>query len=374
MTGRVKGWCPGALTPMPSGDGLVLRIRPQGGRLRPAELRGLADLADRFGDRAVTLTSRANLQLRAIAPADLAAVQAGLRGLDLIDADADTETRRNILVSPIWTDGDPTMALAAELSARLGELPRLPAKFGFAVDTGAGAILTGASADLRIEQAASSLILRADGMARGERLSPADAVSRLVAIAHWFAGQPGARRMARLVADGVRPPLALDAEPLRVPPLEPGVHAAGACIAAPFGRLSADALRAMAVAPVRPTPWRSLLVEGTPPPHPDAIADPADPRLRVAVCVGRPHCPQASVDTVPLARDLARLVPPGAILHIAGCAKGCAHPRRADLVLTGREGRFDLVRGGVCGDRPVRRNLTPPEIPALLKDPHAPHV
>ena len=27
----IKGWCPGALRPMPSGDGLVVRVRPKAG-------------------------------------------------------------------------------------------------------------------------------------------------------------------------------------------------------------------------------------------------------------------------------------------------------------------------------------------------------
>ena len=31
-----KGWCPGALRPMESGDGLIARIRPRGGRLSAA--------------------------------------------------------------------------------------------------------------------------------------------------------------------------------------------------------------------------------------------------------------------------------------------------------------------------------------------------
>ena len=74
MSGTVKGWCPGALTPMPAGDGLILRIRPHVSRLMADQIRLIADLAMQYGDGAVTLTSRANLQLRAVSAKNLAAV------------------------------------------------------------------------------------------------------------------------------------------------------------------------------------------------------------------------------------------------------------------------------------------------------------
>ena len=38
----IKGWCPGALRPMASGDGLVLRIRARNGRLTPDQAQGIA--------------------------------------------------------------------------------------------------------------------------------------------------------------------------------------------------------------------------------------------------------------------------------------------------------------------------------------------
>ena len=42
---EVKGWCPGALRPMLSGDGLIVRIRPFCGAFSLEQARGLADLA-----------------------------------------------------------------------------------------------------------------------------------------------------------------------------------------------------------------------------------------------------------------------------------------------------------------------------------------
>ena len=61
---RVRGWCPGALRPMLSGDGMLLRVRPMLGEVSAEAMRGLCDLAGRHGNGLIDLTSRANLQLR----------------------------------------------------------------------------------------------------------------------------------------------------------------------------------------------------------------------------------------------------------------------------------------------------------------------
>ncbi|MEO1207882.1 MAG: precorrin-3B synthase, partial [Pseudomonadota bacterium] len=41
----VKGWCPGALRPMESGDGLIVRVRPRCGAVRLPTLEALSDIA-----------------------------------------------------------------------------------------------------------------------------------------------------------------------------------------------------------------------------------------------------------------------------------------------------------------------------------------
>ena len=48
---EVKGWCPGALRPMPSGDGLIVRIRPFCGAFASSRRAALADLATTPGQR-----------------------------------------------------------------------------------------------------------------------------------------------------------------------------------------------------------------------------------------------------------------------------------------------------------------------------------
>ncbi|MBV8698862.1 MAG: precorrin-3B synthase, partial [Bradyrhizobium sp.] len=111
----VKGWCPGAWRPMQSGDGLIVRIRPHGGRLSSAQALGLAELSERFGNGLIDLTSRANLQLRGIGDGGHAPLLQGLAELDLLDADAAAESRRNMIVAPFWSEHDETRSIAMEL-------------------------------------------------------------------------------------------------------------------------------------------------------------------------------------------------------------------------------------------------------------------
>lgn len=377
MSGLVKGWCPGALRPMQAGDGLILRIRPHGSRLTVAQARGLADLAQRHGSGVIDLGSRAHLHLRGIRADALPALWQALADLSLIDPDPDTEARRNILTTPVWQDDD-TLRMAAALTQALAASGlTLPPKFGFAVDTGARAVLDGASADIRIERASGGLILRADGMAQGAPVAACDAPARALALAQWFARHRGEhRRMAGLIGAGVLPPLIATTAPLTGPALTPGPTAQGLCLALPFGQMRADSLRHLAVAPLRLTPWRAVVVEGVAhlPPHPDLIADPDDPILCVATCTGAPGCAAATVATRALARDLAPLVPPGARLHISGCAKGCAHPRPADVTLSGRDGRLDLIRGGRASDPPAMTALCPDQLPDILRGHFAPSL
>ncbi len=68
IASSVRGWCPGALRPMESGDGLIVRLRPRCGTLRAADVRAIADIAARYGNGLIDLTRRANIQMRGLAP------------------------------------------------------------------------------------------------------------------------------------------------------------------------------------------------------------------------------------------------------------------------------------------------------------------
>ena len=55
---QIKGWCPGALRPMLSGDGWLVRVRPGAGRLTQSQAAGIAMLATRHGNAVIDLTRR----------------------------------------------------------------------------------------------------------------------------------------------------------------------------------------------------------------------------------------------------------------------------------------------------------------------------
>ena len=371
----IKGWCPSALRPMLSGDGLVVRLRPRGGRLSAEQAAGIADLAKRCGNGLIDLTGRANLQIRGVSEKSHPLLIVGLDRLGLVDAELQSETQRNILVTPFWSGDDDAPLLAAELEHALAKHSLgLPEKFGFAIDCGEGRLLTQASADIRIERGIDgNLILRADGVSRGRSMARDAIIHGVIALAEWFVASGGAQdgrgRMAPHVASGARLPGHLVGETQPVPGLavpKPGLVAAGALVALAFGQIWSDTLARLASLGqgLRLAPWRMLLVEGLRdmPEAKGLVLRADDPLLRVVACTGAPLCPQAFAETRELATALAPHVPPDVRLHVSGCAKGCAHPAAASITLVGAPDGFDLVRQGNARQAPIMRGIDPTEI------------
>jgi precorrin-3B synthase len=370
-TVAVKGWCPGALRPMLSGDGLVVRVRPHGGRLDAKQAAGIADLAAHYGNGLIDLTSRANLQIRGVSDTGHLLLLDGLAQLGLLDQDPETEARRSILVTPFWRDGDDTCSLAAELEGALAvSRLDLPTKFGFAVDDGKERVLAGAPADVRIERdIAGGLLVRADGANLGLSVSRGEAVNAALVLAEWFIRSGGAKdgrgRMAAHIRAGAALSEALcgDAEPACVSAApRPGLYPHGAMVGVAFGQVSDAALSHLATRAqaLRMTPWRMMLLEGLHemPCGAELITDADDPALRVIACSGAPRCREAHADTRVLAAALAPHVAAGARLHVSGCAKGCAHSGSASITLVATREGFDLVRGGSTRAAPVLRGLS----------------
>jgi precorrin-3B synthase len=391
----VQGWCPGALRPMMSGDGLVVRVRPRGGRLTSVQAAGIARLAAQHGNGLLDLSNRANLQIRGVTPAGHPALIDGLRALGCLDSSAEAEARRNIMVSPFWAE-DETQAIVQALETLLAgpDAPVLPGKFGYSIDLTQDNQLAGAPADIRIEAAQNGFLIRAQSFTTGALATcPDDAAAKAIALAHWFTQtghiRNGRGRMATLFADLApevrhsRLPAAFQAETLRqtLPhPPQPGSCAAGWLIGFAFGQMQADSLAALTThGNLRLTPWRMVLVEGLTraPDLAGIITQADDPLLRVLACTGAPGCPQGLGPTRSLATILAPHVPQGKLLHVSGCAKGCAHPAPADFTLVATADGYTPLHNAAAVAAP-RSTLSAAGLAAhpelLFENPHAPQL
>jgi precorrin-3B synthase len=403
---EVKGWCPGALKPMRSGDGLIVRVRPRCGMFRPDELVVLAEAAQRFGNGHIDLTRRANLQIRGVGEESLPGLHDVIGGLGLLDPTPEGEAVRNLMISPL-AGVDPAEVLdirgiALEIARLLVSeraLWALPSKFGFIVDGCGTLTLADERADIRLTAirngANPSVAIGIDTQAGIDWLgsvSPAAAATAAMETARAFlevTPNKMRQRVRDLSAKGfasLRSAMRSRLDPLTVVPektagssvrrvglldLGPGRFAVG--IAAPFGRVETDQLRilagemaALGVKEIRLSPWRILYAE-VPSASAgnavlnaaravDLITDPDDPLLRIEACPGAPACRSTRLDTRGDARRLAALSSRFGFegtVHVSGCAKGCAKSAAADLVLVGAEDVYGIVRNGTAGDRPA---------------------
>jgi ferredoxin-nitrite reductase len=127
----------------PAQDAFMCRLRMPNGILTATQLRGLADIAARWGGGYADVTTRANLQIREIAAENALAVLMAIQDLGLTSRGAGADNIRNVTGSP--TAGiDPqelidTRPLARELHHYIlnhRELYGLPRKFNIAFDGG----------------------------------------------------------------------------------------------------------------------------------------------------------------------------------------------------------------------------------------------
>ena len=385
MSINVRGHCPGALTPMQTGDGLLVRLKPVCNRLSASQCEAIARLANTFGNGTLDITRRANLQLRGVHASNYDKLITALREHNLVDATADAEARRNIIVSAFA--GAVGFQLAEHLAAALSISKLvLPGKFGFAIDTGEQPVLHNESADIRLErQADQTLLVRADGLQNGISVSEENAVMTMIALAEWFVTantkSSPSQRMASLIADGCLPD-----EPIRgahapassrLPPVPGERYDNGLFVGAEFGQISANTLIALApFAPLMLTPWRMVLLTRTDAKvlndnplnarslieqNDDLIISADDPRLHVVACVGAPACDQALQSTRPLARELSQVMAntlnESNTLHVSGCQKGCASRNIAKLTLVATRDGFDAITDGTTLATPNCRAL-----------------
>jgi precorrin-3B synthase len=346
----IKGWCPSLFEPMAAADGLLVRVKPRVAGISAAQLRALADAAESYGSGRVEITNRANFQMRGLTAESVRVFADAMRAAGLASADPAAERRRSIVVAAGLTPD--MMAVALRLEAWLEQddaLQALPAKFGYAVGEVAGVadicLLPG-----RVVLPGPIAVPAADPLAAAQALTRASL--RLT---------PRPMRLRELLA-ALGPDIFCAAAGL-----EGQVFTLDAQPSGPFGlglaydtqtaaqfRRAADLALRFGNGWLRTTTGNSLVLLGTGEDQAGLaaaaravgfIVDPADPRLRIKACVGRPACASAGADVRAIAARLVLHWAGAGTLHVSGCTKGCAAPGGAavTLVATAQADRFDIV-------------------------------
>jgi precorrin-3B synthase len=396
----VKGWCPGILRPMASGDGLIVRVRPRGGAFSLETAAALADLAERLGNGHIDLTRRANLQLRGLTEDRLPELRTELATLGLLDPDTETEAVRNVMVAPLAGldasqafDVRPIAQAIDDALTSDKRLHALPGKFGLLVDGGGAISIASERADVCLAAVGDAFAFGLD-TAKGTQwlgtLPPAQAAEAAIAAAHAYLAVATRGRMRGLgEAAFAQVQAAVRLSPMTGRPAAGGrrlgLLGSAVGIAAPFGRLEAGQLRQLVklatdagAADLRLSPWRAVYFGA----REDAgvfvleeardaglIVEENDPVLQVEACPGAPDCKSSSVDARGDARRLATIAAvhgyQGSI-HVSGCAKGCARSLPSDLVLAGKAGAYRLIRKATTRG-PVERMIGADEFEALFR-------
>ena len=414
-THEIKGWCPTALSPMESGDGLLIRPKVIGARIDAAQLGAIAQIANTFGNGQIDLTQRAQLQIRGVRSSTLKDALLALEDSGLLAENPQVERIVNIMMPPlagfdrsaIFDSTDLVSDLSAELSRDVA-LHELPAKFLFSVVDGGALPIDFSNADISIHPASEGRLALCLAGVEDEAIivSRDEVIETTLRLAKAYielrAINPfDLRRMRRLIRLAGAAPL-IEKAGLELRRFTPssfskrsghlGARSIGevayAGVAASSGRWNSEELSALAklalvhgLNEARLTPWRAILF-----PAPDLtsaiqietraksmslILDANDPRRSVIACPGAPECSQAQGETrrhlerlAPLARHYAGSDDVG--LHISGCGKGCARQKSTPVTLVLDRGRFDLVFDGAPQDKPTQTNLTLDEVERIM--------
>ncbi|MDF0530572.1 precorrin-3B synthase [Tsukamurella sp. 8F] len=344
--------CPGVLRPHAAADGALLRVRLPGGRIEPAQLEALADLAGDDGD--LELTSRGNIQLRAVTAPD---ARERLETVGLLPS-VTHERVRNIVASPLSGrigGGPDVRPLVREFDERLcatTALADLPGRFLFAFDDGCRDVAAlGADVELRgdalyLDGRPTNLRGTVDGM-----LAAATVFADVREDSWRIRDMPGgadslARELGgvvvgeRDVPDPPAPPVGWLTQSDGRVTLGAGTH---------LGRLGGRTARFVAAIehPVTITPWRTVCVHDLDDDPAETVVrvlapmglifDASSPWLQVSACVGNRGCARADADAIGAAEVLADGGPGGRV-HVVACARGCgAPPGPHDLVVVGSE-------------------------------------
>ena len=405
-----RGACPGLSAPMPTGDGLLVRLMPIG-TISLAAFATLCAAARQHGNGVIEVTARGSIQMRGLNAASAPHFAAAVAALSIAARDG-IPVHNNPLSGLDQEESLDAGALAADLRsalARTSLAARLAAKISIAIDGGGSPSLDELAADVRLCAVAinNGLALRvgiggdAAGATQLGLVTPGNGVKATMRLLEVIA-QRGRDARARdmLAAEGAAPFRSAVAEiligdaPRCATPqrgdsigrhaLRDGSLACGLGVA--FGHSDAAALERLAEAAgtagaigLRAAPGRVLMVVGlgqalfsffvAAAERLGFIVRAGDPRRHVVACAGAPSCRSAHMAARAIAPSIAQASAPhlsrSFVVHISGCGKGCAHPASAALTIVGTPTGCALVANGSPRDIPYALVATD-ELPAAI--------
>ena len=342
---RRKGWCPGALRPMETGDGLLARVRASGGRLTPRQAAAIADAALACGNGAIALSARGkpadSRRQRAVAARPAGAASRRRPHRRRPRGRAAAQHRRE----PVERSRSGRRARSRRQPRRARTAPcrrtslcGLCRRNSASSSTRAAACRsptstrTSASRPQRDAEGAVFAVRLAGDDALASLCAPGDVAETAARLARAFLARAGSgdgaraadarARRARRRACGLRRGRTRGrAAAARSPGARAslrdvlGGHVFGAAIvvgvAAPSARSTARRFKTLVeratelgATGLRLTPWRAFFIVGLGPRRAASIvataarlgfiADAREPRLRVAVCPGAPACMHAA--------------------------------------------------------------------------------
>jgi precorrin-3B synthase len=409
-----RGFCPGLSTPLPTGDGLLVRLIPIG----TISLRAFAALcgaALRHGNGIIEVTARGSLQVRG-----LTAESATLFARDVGRLGIAAEDGVPILCNPLAGLQSEEIVDAPALAAALRQAlagtsltERLAPKCSVIIDGGGSLNLVQIPADIRLRaqwRNGEPAVRVAAGGNEADAvdlgcIAPDRAVERVLRLLAVLARCGRDVRARDLIAGGdtgllrealaqSTPNSAYHFDPARearrsgdvigLHQLRNGSLACGIGLA--FGHAEATALEKLTDAATmagaggwRIAPDRALLAIGLSAQGVAVLAAAAerlgfvtkagDPRRFVLACAGAPLCPSGHIAARAMAPHIALTAAPylrnGLTVHISGCAKGCAHPTIAALTIVGTGDECALIENGSAHDAPFA-TASVPDLPAAI--------
>lgn len=407
-----RGVCPGLSAPLPTGDGLLVRLRPLG-VIPLAAFAKLCAVAAECGNGIVEVTARGSIQVRG-----LSAVSAPRFAAEVAKLGIAAQDGVPVLADPLAGIAAEEIAdlagIAAELRralARQSLETRLTPKVSVAIDGGGALNLDAVAADIRLRarlwQGDARLQVSVGGDAASATplgwVAVGDGAEATVRLLELLAKRGRTARARDIVAsEGIAPFHVAVAGLLRneISPsvacrstevigthrLRDGSYACGIGLA--FGHADASWLASLievaeqaGAGGLVAAPAGALIAVGL---RLDSVSDffeqaellkfivhADDPRRRVIACAGAPLCASGHLATRAIAPRIAetaaQLDDGFATIHLSGCAKGCAHPDKAALTIVGSTAGCALVAGGSAHDAPFAVVATD-ELAAAIAD------